>query len=264
VRLFFFSGGDNLVPDADCLLDAEESHHLCHVLRVRPGEAVTLTDGRGGLFEGRLLRRERGRARIRIEARREDPRETAPPRLRLVCAVVKGRRFEWALEKAVELGAHHIVPAATGRGVVKPRRGKQDRWQGLVQAAVKQALRSQLPALAPVTGFPDALDAALTSGPVYWAAAPGDAPDDALPGTDLLVETKATGAPAPPVPAWLTVCVGPEGGWTEDERRLLREGGARALDLGPHVLRTETAAVAALQVLQALRRRWSEGPEGSA
>jgi 16S rRNA (uracil1498-N3)-methyltransferase len=170
----------------------------------------------------------------------------------LGCAVVKGRRFEWVLEKAVELGAHRIVPLRTERGVVTARPGKQSRWQSLLVAALKQSGRALLPELAPTAELGDLLDEG-RPGLTLFGSVPGET--EAVPWTDLL-------HPVPrPLPPRLTLLVGPEGGWTPAERGLLREGGARAVGLGPHVLRTETAAVAGLAALQALRQAWRAAGE---
>jgi 16S rRNA (uracil1498-N3)-methyltransferase len=248
-------------------LDPEESHHLCDVRRARPGAELALTDGRGFVYNGTLLGRERDRARVRIDERRAVPAEGAAPRIRLACAVVKGRRFEWALEKAVEAGAHAIVPLVTQRGVVRPRAGKPTRWAALIRAAVKQAERCIMPELAPVTELAEflaaegkAAPAGMRPDPLFWGAAHGDAGSGrAVPWSELA----AVRGPGPALaaqdddpPAWLTFLVGPEGGWTEAERVLLEQGGAVPVWLGPHTLRTETAALAGVLALQALRQVW--------
>jgi 16S rRNA (uracil1498-N3)-methyltransferase len=236
-------------------LDAGESRHLCDVLRARAGDPVELTDGRGALFRATFVARSSGRAHVRVDACAADPREQAPPLLRLTCAVVKGRRFEWALEKAVEIGAHAIVPLASERGVVDPGTRKQERWRGLVRAAMKQAHRTLLPELAPPASLAEVIDTA-RDGMLLWGAAAGDASAEAvLPSAELPARLGPTAA-AREAPAWLTFLVGPEGGWSEAERARLDRAGAVPVQLGPHVLRTETAAVAGLLALQALRRCW--------
>lgn len=232
-------------------LDADESRHLRTVLRGGRDRELVLVDGRGRRMTARP-RDGAGPVRLEILTVARVDEEAAPPRLVLGCAVVKGRRFEWVLEKAVELGAHRIVPLRTERGVVAARPGKQSRWQSLLVAALKQSGRALLPELAATVQLADLLDEA-RSGMTLFGAVPGET--EAGPWTDLL-------APAPrPLPATLTLLVGPEGGWTPAERGLMRESGAHAVGLGPHVLRTETAAAAGLAALQALRQAWNTAGE---
>lgn len=224
---------------AEVELDPEESHHLLAVLRRRSDEPVHLVDGRGHRFAGRLAGATGRRARVVIEDVSRDGAETAPPRLRLVCGVVKGRRWTWALEKAVELGVHAVVPLLAERGVVEPGRGRRERWLGVLRAALKQSGRAWLPDLTEPVGLEAAL-AATDDGPRFWCTAPAEA-------------TAGEAAEPSGTADWWTVFIGPEGGWTADERAALAGAGLQPFSLGPHVLRTETAAAAALAVLQSWR-----------
>ena len=243
MRWFYLHGltDDTAAPTAgaEVVLDAEESHHLLAVMRRRTDEPVHLLDGRGHRLTGRLAGGDARGARVEITDVVRDETEVVPPRLRLVCGVVKGRRWEWALEKAVELGVHEVIPLLAEHGVVDPGRGRRERWLGVLRSALKQSGRAWLPGL----GEPVGLDAALAvtaDGPRFFGAVPGET--DAVP---------VTGSPA--TVAWWTVFIGPEGGWTAAERAALVAAGARPLTLGPHVLRTETAAAAALALLQSWR-----------
>lgn len=239
-------------------LDAEATHHLLHVLRAEPGAGVALTDGRGTAAVGRLVGREGKAAVVEVTAVDAAPDETAPPHLVLACAVVKGKRFEFALEKAVELGAHRIVPVVTERGVVDPRAGKQDRWRGLLTAALKQCGRCWLPELAAVSSLDDLLTTAV--GPVFFGAAPGDLVAErpvAMVTAAAQAARRRDQGQAPP--GRLVLAIGPEGGWTGAELARLAAARAVPLNLGPHVLRTETAAVAGLVALQAVRGGWLAG-----
>lgn len=228
-------------------LDADESRHLLTVLRGGRDLELRLTDGQGHLITARSLGEEGRLARVEILSVSDDPEESALPRLNLGCAVVKGRRFEWVLEKAVELGAHRIVPVKTDRGVIEPGKGKADRWRSILKSALKQSGRTFLTELDPTLDLKRILNTT-GSGMVLFGAVPGEA--EAVPWTDLL-------HPKPePVPESLTILIGPEGGWTPGEREVLIKTGARAVELGPHVLRTETAAVTGLAALQSLRQAW--------
>ncbi len=250
------------------LLSAAESHHLTQVLRAVRGRPLRLTDGRGRLFAGEYAGQAGHRARVVLQAAWDDPEEQDGPRLALACSVVKGRRFEWVLEKAVELGVHRIWPLRTRRGVVVPGRGRQERWHGLLQAALKQSGRSWLPRLEPAVAVADLLSELRGSSLLYGDCDPPAAAQTAAgvdadaggqqparPALDWLLAAGPPVAGAAEAPTWLVWAVGPEGGWDEPERRQLAAAG-RALSLGPHRLRTETAAVAGLALLQLLRSAW--------
>ncbi len=245
-------------PGEMVLLDRDESHHLFTVLRGGRDPELELVDGRGHRLTGLDRGRDGKRARVEILTVETDGEEFREPRLVMACAVVKGRRFEWALEKAVELGAHEFLPLDTELGVVDPGPGKQGRWRSIMIAALKQSGRSWLPGLTRPMSVQDVLGLR-PSDPVLFGATSDDASDS--PGSvanraGLLDET--TGNP----PRSLTMLIGPEGGWSATERSLMTERGARAVSLGPHVLRTETAAVTGLALLQALREQWSATGQG--
>ncbi|MFH2053733.1 MAG: RsmE family RNA methyltransferase [bacterium] len=257
MRQFFCEGGPAVShrPGDRVLLDEEESHHLRTVLRGGRDLILNLTDGCGHRFTGRVAGGDKRRVGVEILTCADDPAEIAEPRLQLAVAVVKGKRFDWALEKAVELGVHHLLPLITDHGVIEPGQGKQQRWQGILKAALKQSARSWLPAIEEPAPLADVL--ARLTGPAWFGAAPAEWPagDPARP----------VFSPAPPaegpVPATLTVLIGPEGGWSAAETDALRRWGAAPLSCGPHILRTETAAVAALVVLQQWRARWAAADE---
>jgi len=248
MRQFFLSCRDLPAVGDVVTLDAEESHHLLKVLRGGTQAGLQLVDGRGHRLAARSAGQQGRLAQVEITAVTADEAEAAAPLLRLVCGVVKGRRWEYALEKAVECGVHAVVPLLTEHGVVDPGRGRRERWQTILRSALKQSGRCLLPDLA----VPLDLDRFLElpgEGPVVFGAVPAERDVPA-------VAAMSCARPGGPPPAWLTVAVGPEGGWTLQERRALLDSGAVPLDLGPHVLRTETAVVAALTLAQQWRQGW--------
>jgi len=249
MRQFFLATDPSRPPRAGdrVTLDPEETRHLRTVLRGGRDAELVLVDGRGLRMTARAAAGA-GPDVLEILTVRTDPGETAPPRLVLACAMVKGRRFEWVLEKAVELGAHAVVPLRTERGVVEAGGGRRSRWESILKSALKQSGRATLPDLPPPAA-PDEVLAGAAGEPVLYGAVPGEAA--AVPWTDLLAEVPSA------TPASLTLLVGPEGGWSDGERTRLEAGGARPVGLGPHVLRTETAALVGLAALQALRRAWT-------
>jgi len=234
-------------PGEERLLGEEESRHLLRVLRARPGHRVLLTDGRGHAFTAELTGGDARAARVRVVEVRRDEDELRTPRLVLACGLIKGKRWEGLLEAAVELGAHAVVPLLAQRAEVDPGAGRQRRWRTILLTALKQSGRTWCPDLAEPMDLAGFLAAA--PGEVFY----GRARDRNRPALDPALATPAAVAAAagaaPPALVW---CVGPEGGWDDHESDLLAAHG-RAVRLGPHRLRTATAAAAGLMLLSARR-----------
>jgi len=235
-------------------LSASEAHHAAHVLRLRPGDAVEVFDGRGSAADARLETVERGEVVVRLEAVRRTPPPPAPA-LRLAFAVPKGKRLDWLLEKATELGAARLAPVRFARSVAGPKslspRARR-RWEARCIAAAKQALLPHLPVLEPVRPPAEALQA---EGPgVFGDTGPAAGP---LAGAlDALPPAHRVGT--------LHLYVGPEGGLSDEERRLLGRVGIVPVRLGRTVLRIETAAVALLAAAVAWRdARTDRSPNGN-
>lgn len=227
-----------LEPGAEIPLDEFAAHHARSVLRLGAGDRVVLFDGRGGEYDAELVVVARSGVRARVGAHIEVDRES-PLDLTLVQSVSRGERMDYTLQKAVELGVGRIVPVTSRRTVVRldrERAAKRGRhWQGVVRHAAEQSGRTRLPDLAPVEPF----DA--------WLARPADGPRLLLsPNADEALAAVARDATS------LTLIAGPEGGFDPAEIEAARAAGALPVRLGPRTLRTETAAVAALAVLQAL------------
>jgi 16S rRNA (uracil1498-N3)-methyltransferase len=250
LRQFFLEmdEGASAEPGQTVALDQDESHHLFTVLRGGRDLVLNLTDGHGRRYTARSAGKQGRIAQVEILTVTADPSERAQPQLELSCAVVKGKRFEWALEKAVELGAHRITPLITEHGVIEPGSGRRQRWLTIMKSALKQCGRCWLPLL----NEPIPLDEALrrSGGLTLFGAVPGEVPET-RPWLSLL------NPPPQPMAENLTMFIGPEGGWSAQELALLIGRGAVPVELGPHVMRTETAAVAGLAALQTLRRGWS-------
>lgn len=218
------------------LLDPEDEHHLGSVLRLRPGEQVIACDGAGGWRPCTVAAGAGGRGRRRgtlvLEPAGEIERQApAVPALTVAFPLVKGERPEWSVQKLTEIGVNRIVPLLTGRAVVRPQgdaaAARTRRLRRIAREAATQSRRRFLPAVEELTPLPALLAAAGPTG-------------------DLAV---ADPAGEPPSLRWPAVVVGPEGGFGDGEipPELPR------VRLGPHVLRTETAAVVAGALLVALR-----------
>lgn len=225
-------------------LDGAEGRHAATVRRIRVGETVLLTDGRGTLAEGTVSATGRDTVTVRIGRRTAVP---APePRVLLAQALVKGDRGELAVEMATEAGVDAILPWRAARCVARwddgPRGEKAlARWRSTVREAAKQARRPWLPVVEEPVGT-----AALAGrvAAVAGALVLHEGARDALADVDL----PATGD--------LLLVVGPEGGVTDAEIEQLAAAGARPVRLGAEVLRASTAATVALGALGALTGRW--------
>lgn len=216
------------------------AHHL-HVLRMQAGAALTLFDGRGGQYAATLAEIGKKRACATVLGF-EDVDTELPYAVTLAQGLPEGSKMDWIIEKAVELGVAGIQPLAARRSVVRLSGERAEKrhahWQGVIEAAAEQCGRNRLAQLAPVADFGS------------WLAAPGlDAPRILF--SPRATQSLAGWARATP-PQALTVLVGPEGGFTPEEEAAALASGALALSLGPRVLRTETAGLAALAALGAL------------
>jgi 16S rRNA (uracil1498-N3)-methyltransferase len=205
-----------------------EAHHAVHVLRVRQGEEILLIDGHGGEALA-LVESLAGQELVaRITERREANVRSSG--LILATAIPKGERADWMIEKCAELGVSRLIPLISERSQVHPGAGKLTRWQRKVEAAAKQSGQSHLMTIdEPME--PERVMGVYKENPKFY----GD------PGADdsLLEQLKAQTQGRPTV-----FLVGPEGGFSDQEIRCLREAGALGVRLGTAILRIETAALA--------------------
>lgn len=225
-----------LAPGATVELPPDAAHHALRVLRLRDGDAVTLFDGTGGEWRASIVAPGRREPRARVDA--HDPVERESPlAVTLVLATLATDAMDYAVRKAVELGAAAIVPVVASRSQGgAAREGRIDHWRRIVVAACEQCGRNRVP---PVDA-PRPLAAWLTARDARRAgivcAPTGDA---------SLAEVDVGSA--------VEVLVGPEGGFDAAELAAAKLAGLRAVALGPRVLKAETACVAAIAALQALR-----------
>lgn len=224
------------IQQSRAVLAGEDARHLRQVLRAEVGQCYELSDNRSVyLAEIESLAKDRVSFRILEEIAVSPP----PVRLTLLLALIKFDRFEWALEKATELGVEAVLPVATERsekGLERAAVKRLDRWRRIVRESSQQARRARLPEVLP----PAALGNALTNGSPYsWFL------DERSGACPILAALPARRQPSDTV----RLLVGPEGGFTEAERVCAREAGWTPVSLGPNILRAETAAIAALAVI---------------
>jgi 16S rRNA (uracil1498-N3)-methyltransferase len=220
-------------------LPPEQAHHIMHVLRLTAGETVTLFDGRGTEYDATLERVARSGISVKVGEARRVSRES-PIAVTLAQGISSGERMDYTIQKAVELGVFEIQPIAAERSVVRLATERAVRrvahWQAIAAAACEQCGRNVVPRVLPVESLS------------RWLAS---LPSDALRLT-LSPDAAVTLRGVPEVPARVLLLVGPEGGLSPAERLDAQNAGFVATRLGPRVLRTETAAVAALAAMQAL------------
>ena len=216
-------------------LTGEEARHAAAVARLRAGEQVRVGDGRGrvAVAEATAV----GRDRVALEVRSVDVVPEPAPRLHLVQALAKGGRDELAIQAATELGVATVAPWQAARSVPRWTGGKAEggaaRWASILREASKQAMRPWTATGLPLLTTPDLVDLVATRRVVLLD------PDAPL----RLVDAVPQGVED------LVLVVGPEGGVAPEEAAALTAAGATAARMGPTVLRTSTAAPAALAAL---------------
>ena len=227
-----------LAPGAHIELPEPVARHAVRVLRLPPGAPLVLFDGRGGEYPAHIERIERDRVMVVLGAWREIERET-PLAITLVQALQAGDKMDFTIQKAVELGVRHIVPVDSRRSVMRlagERAAKRvAHWQGVVAAACEQCGRNQVPLVAPLEKLEN------------WLAkpAPGALRLMLMPAAE---QTLASITPATEV----QLLIGAEGGLDPQEVLAAQQAGFQGVRLGPRVLRTETAGLAALAAMQTL------------
>ena len=227
-----------LGPGAQFALAPEAAQHVAKSLRLKAGDAITVFDGRGGEYDATLQRIDKDRVDVKVGAFRADERESA-----LALGLVQGLpeaadKMDWVIQKATELGVAWVQPLICERSVVRLSGERAERreahWRRVAVAAAEQCGRTRVPEVRPTLGFQS------------WIALPSEAARWMLEPRAPALATRA--APATPV----EMLVGPEGGLSERERDLAVHKGFEGVGLGPRVLRTETAPLAALATIHAL------------
>ncbi|MEP4379968.1 MAG: 16S rRNA (uracil(1498)-N(3))-methyltransferase [Alphaproteobacteria bacterium] len=245
IRLFV---EDDLVSGGGFTLGRDQSHYLQNVMRRGAGDRVALFNGRDGEFWAELTEMRRGAVRLSI---RERLRDQAPaPDLWLVFAPIKRAAVNFMVTKATELGVSRIVPVITAR--TNSERVNTRRLRANAIEAAEQSERLSIPEIDAPVRFPDFLDA----WPTARRLLVGDETGAGKPILDIAAELAENPAP-------LAVMTGPEGGFAPAELDQLRDVPfVTPVGLGPRVLRADTAALAALAVVQAVAGDWRSGRVG--
>jgi 16S rRNA (uracil1498-N3)-methyltransferase len=226
-----------LSPGASVTLPEAAATHLVRVLRLQPGDACVLFNGDGFDYDARIDRVGKRSIEAGVVGTRAVDTES-PLRITLVQGIARGEKMDWILQKATELGIAGIVPVVSERSEVKldaERAGKRlAHWRSVVVSACEQCGRARVPDV----GAVQSLQASFADLPEV---------------PRFLLDPEATQSIAgmsQPLADGCVLAVGPEGGWSTRDRGILREAGFSGLRLGPRILRTETAGIAAIAALQ--------------
>ncbi len=226
-------------PGSEVNLPAAGAYHVSRVLRLRAGAPLVVFDGTGGEYQAEITRVEGDAVAVKL-AQHVPGTAESPLRVTLVQGVSRSERMDWTLQKATELGVNAIAPVLCARSVVrldgKQAAKKQGHWHGIVVGACEQCGRTRVPSVATPVSLKHYLSSVKKEGLrlVLSPSAPGS-----LAGLASL-------------PNKVELLIGPEGGLDDDELTAACNAGFMPVRLGPRVLRTETVAVVALSVLQAL------------
>jgi 16S rRNA (uracil1498-N3)-methyltransferase len=242
-RRRFYAPPDEL-RESFITLSVEETHHLTHVLRLAPGDPAFVFDGAGHEYRCKLKGVKDNRAQLEVGEMLSDVVES-PVEITLAQALAKGEKFDLIVQKATELGVSRIVPLLTRYAEARlddqQTARRLERWRRISLEAVKQCGRRKLVEItAPCTLSEFLGDGGLASSAHQILLLFSERGGVAI--TDALGER--------PKPHAFVAMVGPEGGWSDDDLALLNAAGSKAVTLGPRVLRTETAAIVALALIQ--------------
>jgi len=214
--------------------------HAVQVLRMKPGEVLTLFDGLGVEYRAQLQQVDRRQAIVSLQQALHAENES-PLDILLMQGVSRGERMDYAIQKAVELGVKRLMPVITERCNVQLSGDRAEKrlnhWRGVMVSACEQSGRSFLPELLPVTTLDDALSNCTDDCKIVLAP-------EAVPGFSSLEKARQ-----------IALLIGPEGGLSDEEVQRAVTAGFIGVNLGPRILRTETASAAALAIVQA---RWGD------
>jgi len=230
-----------LAPGTEVELPLQAGEHVARVLRLERGHPLRLFNGDGTEHAAELASLGKRRVTARVLEAIPVPERESPLDITLGQGIARGEKMDWILQKATELGVTHVVPLVTERTEVKLDAERAARrmahWQAVLAAACEQSGRNRLPGLHPPVRIVD------------WA---GTLAADESAGLRLTLDPGAGRRVRDLAPvASVTLAIGPEGGLSEQDRSILTRAGFEGLGLGPRILRTETAGLAAIAALQA-------------
>ena len=236
----FFVDPDAITPPT-IRITGDLLHHLRDSLRIHPGDFLALSDGSGTRYRIEVTHVSSQAIDGCITDRQSEPPQKTSP-IVLGQALIKGDKMDWIIQKATELGIATLVPIHSTHSVIKPNperlEHQRSRWARIARDAAQQSERWTIPAIADPVGLEEICReyASTSLKGILMERSSGPS----LAGISLPLDRQHP----------IVLLVGPEGGWAPDEQRLAQERGFLPLTLGPRILRAETAAIAALSILQ--------------
>ena len=232
------------IPDETARIEGADALHIIRSLRMKPGKLLTICDSLGKDYDCEIESLEPEAVNLRVLAIRETAAEPSV-NVTLYQAIPKSDKFDWVVQKAVELGVSRIVPVMTARCVSRPdeksMRKKVERWQKIAVEAAKQSGRGILPQVGELHTYRQAVEEATQQAKAF-----GERGVSLLfyeGGGERILHLVGEKTEI------ISLFIGPEGGFDPAEVELAKEKGVRAATLGPRILRTETAPIAALAAL---------------
>lgn len=232
-----------LAPGLELGLPESAGNHIVRVLRLQTGDSFNLFNGDGNDYAAQIIGLEKKGAKVRIQSCHAVVNES-PLRIHLYQSIARGEKMDWILQKATELGVAAFTPMQSDRTEVKLEGERSEKklshWQGVIRSACEQSGRAILPAVhAPIAI--NMMNGAARLSHAYYLDPEAEAGINGL-------EVEISGV--------LSLAIGPEGGFSERDIRLLQTAGFKGLRVGPRILRTETAGIAAIAALQSRFGDW--------
>lgn len=241
--MYHFFVDSSAIGEGKVRITGADLNHMKNVLRMKPGEAVLISDGTGKDYNCQVETYTEGEGILEILSENEDSREL-PSRIWLFQGLPKSDKMEVIIQKAVELGAAGVIPVATRNAVVKldakRAESKVRRWQAIAESAAKQSKRSYIPQVGAVMSLKEAFSY-IEEQKFDLCMIPYEL-EKGMDGTKQVLSRLASGQQ-------IAVFIGPEGGFDEEEIRLALEKNVIPVSLGKRILRTETAGPAILALL---------------
>ena len=241
--MYHFFVDSSAIGEGKVRITGADLNHMKNVLRMKPEEAVLISDGTGKDYNCQVETYTEGEGILEILSENEDSREL-PSRIWLFQGLPKSDKMEVIIQKAVELGAAGVIPVATRNAVVKldakKAESKVRRWQAIAESAAKQSKRSYIPQVGAVMSLKEAFSY-IEEQKFDFCMIPYEL-EKGMDGTKQVLSRLASGQQ-------IAVFIGPEGGFDEEEIRLALEKNVIPVSLGKRILRTETAGPAILALL---------------
>jgi len=235
-----------LIQQQSAFIKGDELKHLAKVLRMKPDDPVEVFDGQGQGFRGKISSISDLQAEV-IELRPVEQIRESSLKICLVQGIPKGEKMEWVVQKATELGAQRIIPLESMRSVVKltlekKRLERQSRWQKVAAEAARQCGRVVIPEVDVPMSLINFLQIPAPTDTILVPWEEGGLPLKEVLRQDNFSQRSQEG--------WIYIVIGPEGGLAAEEVGQMRDKGGLAVTLGPRILRTETAGIACISILQ--------------